>query len=59
MVWTAVLILLLIGNMAGMGAALTLIWVLVTSFVLLFDATPPVEAAAVHEPGERPVSGSR
>ena len=59
MVWTAVLISLLIGNVAGMGAALSLIWVLATSFVLLFDTTPPVEAAAVHEPRKPPVSESR
>ena len=57
-VWTALLVGFLVANMAGMGAGLAMLWVLVASFVLLFDAAPAVETAPAHQTVERPAAGS-
>lgn len=55
-VWTVLLLVLLVGNMAGMGAGLAMLWVLVASLVLLFD--PALEVAPVHQSETPPAAGS-
>lgn len=58
-VWTLLLVALLVGNMAGLGAGLAMLWVLAGSLVLLFDPTAAVVAAPVQpEAGKAPAVGS-
>ncbi len=52
--WTVLLLAFLVANMAGMGAGLSLLWVLIASFVLLFDATSPQVAPPEGRVGGRP-----
>ncbi len=55
-VWTVLLLVLLVANMAGMGAGPAMLWVLVASLVLLFD--PASEVVPVHRSEKPPAAGS-